>query len=150
MATRLTGAMLLVRDVSRAVAFFGERGLGLSVLRQSEEVAQLGSSALSSPHTHLKGGMESRRTSAHEAERESPPGAAVLTLQAVAAGSEAPLSVGFTPMLTFEIEDMDVTVPRLLQMGAHLDGAIKYAPHGKVASMRAPDGVMIGLYEPSA
>lgn len=141
MATRLTGAMLLVRDVSRAVAFFGERGLGLSVLRQSEEVAQLGSlSALSSP-------LQNGKTPAHEAEREAP-GAAVLTLQAVAAGSEAPLSVGFTPMLTFEIEDMDITVPRLLQMGAHLDGAIKYAHHGKVASMRAPDGVMIGLYEP--
>ena len=34
-------------------------------------------------------------------------------------------------------------------MGASLDGPIKYPEHGKVASLRAPDGHMIGLYEPS-
>lgn len=134
MAARLTGAMLLVRNVARSVAFFGEGGLGLTILRQSDEVAQLASPAAAAP--------PAAPPAAH-----GPP---VLTVQAVAAGSEAPLSVGFSPMLTFEVADMDETVPRLLMLGAHLDGAIKYAPHGKVASVRSPDGMMIGLYEPAA
>ena len=42
---------------------------------------------------------------------------------------------------------MDHTVAALIQRGAVLDGAIKYPPHGKVATLRAPDGHMLGLYE---
>lgn len=42
---------------------------------------------------------------------------------------------------------MDQTVPRLIQLGASLDGAIRYEPYGKMASLRSPDGQMIGLYE---
>ena len=34
-------------------------------------------------------------------------------------------------------------------MGAVLDGPIKYPSHGKVASVRSPDGHMIGLFEPA-
>lgn len=34
-------------------------------------------------------------------------------------------------------------------MGAHLDGPIQYPAHGKVASLRSPDGHMIGIYEPA-
>ena len=44
---------------------------------------------------------------------------------------------------------MDSTIVQLIQMGASLDGAIKYEVHGKVAALRAPDGHMIGLYEPN-
>jgi len=31
----------------------------------------------------------------------------------------------------------------------NLDGPIKYPEHGKIASIRGPDGCMIGLFEPS-
>ena len=44
---------------------------------------------------------------------------------------------------------MDKTIYKLLEMGAILDGPIKYPTHGKVASLRSPDGHMIGLFEPT-
>ena len=42
---------------------------------------------------------------------------------------------------------MDTTVPRLLMMGASLDGSIKYQAYGKVAAVRSPDGHMLALIE---
>lgn len=42
---------------------------------------------------------------------------------------------------------MDSTVPRLVSLGAVLDGPIRYEPYGKVAAVRSPDGHMVGLYE---
>ena len=71
-----------------------------------------------------------------------------LNLQAVS--NEAQLSIGYSPLLTFEVSDMDSTISRCAQMGAHLDGPVQYPAHGKVAAMRTPDGHMIGIYEPSA
>eukprot|EP00894_Picocystis_sp_ML_P002966 jgi/Pico_ML_1/53483/g4020.t1 len=61
--------------------------------------------------------------------------------------SEAHRTSGYTPFLSFDVADMDATVPKLLQLGATLDGPIKYHAHGKVAAMRAPDGPMISLFE---
>ena len=51
-------------------------------------------------------------------------------------------------MITFEVEDMDKIIVDSMQAGAHLDGPIQYPAHGKVASLRTPDGHMIGVYEP--
>jgi hypothetical protein len=47
------------------------------------------------------------------------------------------------------VSDVSATVARCLQLGAVLDGAIKYPANGgaKVAALRAPDGHMIGLVE---
>jgi catechol 2,3-dioxygenase-like lactoylglutathione lyase family enzyme len=70
-----------------------------------------------------------------------------LNLQAIS--NEAQLSVGYTPMLSFEVSDMDSVISRCAQLGAHLDGPIQYPAHGKVAALRAPDGHMVGLYEPA-
>lgn len=42
---------------------------------------------------------------------------------------------------------MDTTVPQLMQLGATLDGAIRYEAYGKVAAVRSPDGHMVGLFE---
>lgn len=38
-------------------------------------------------------------------------------------------------------------VPRLIQLGACLDGSIRYEAYGKLAAVRSPDGHMVGLYE---
>jgi predicted enzyme related to lactoylglutathione lyase len=70
-----------------------------------------------------------------------------LNLQAVS--NESQLSVGYSPILSFDVDNMDQTISACAQMGAHLDGPIQYPAHGKVAAMRTPDGHMIGLYEPS-
>ena len=42
---------------------------------------------------------------------------------------------------------MDSMVPRLISLGAVLDGPIRYEAYGKVAAVRSPDGHMVGLYE---
>ena len=63
--------------------------------------------------------------------------------------SEAALTAGYTPFLSFAVTDVSATVARCLSLGAVLDGAIKYPAQGgaKVAALRAPDGHMIGLVE---
>jgi hypothetical protein len=61
---------------------------------------------------------------------------------------EAPSTVGYSPFLCFNVEQMDKVVYKCLQLGATLDGPIKYPPQGKIASLRAPDGHMIGIFEP--
>jgi len=45
---------------------------------------------------------------------------------------------------------MDSVIATSVQMGGNLDGPIQYPAHGKVATMRTPDGHMIGLYEPAS
>ena len=70
-----------------------------------------------------------------------------LSLQAVT--TEPQVSTGYSPILNFEVDDMDTTVAKCVQMGGNLDGPIQYPAHGKVAVLRSPDGHMIGLYEPS-
>eukprot|EP00656_Telonema_subtile_P000893 TRINITY_DN10429_c0_g1_i4.p1 TRINITY_DN10429_c0_g1~~TRINITY_DN10429_c0_g1_i4.p1 ORF type:complete len:121 (+),score=26.77 TRINITY_DN10429_c0_g1_i4:76-438(+) len=64
-----------------------------------------------------------------------------------AAEEEAACSTGYSPLLNFEVPDLDSTVPELLMRGAVLDGPIKYPRQGKVAAIRSPDGHMIGLTE---
>lgn len=66
------------------------------------------------------------------------------------AGSrEAQCSSGYSPILTFDVADMDEIIPRLLGFGASLDGAVQYNDYGKTAAVRSPDGHMIGLFEPA-
>mmetsp|Transcript_15390 Transcript_15390/g.37899 ORF Transcript_15390/g.37899 Transcript_15390/m.37899 type:complete len:124 (+) Transcript_15390:96-467(+) len=71
-----------------------------------------------------------------------------LSLQGVL--SESKLSTGYSPMLTFEVKDMDSIVATCCQLGGHLDGPIQYPAYGKIAAMRAPCGHMIGIFEPVA
>ena len=70
-----------------------------------------------------------------------------INLQAVY--SEPQLSTGYSPLVSFEVDDMDSVVARCAMNGGHLDGPIQYPAHGKVAALRTPDGHMIGLYEPA-
>ncbi|EFC50700.1 predicted protein [Naegleria gruberi] len=60
---------------------------------------------------------------------------------------EASSTTGYSPFLCFDVNEMDKTIYKLLEMGAILDGPIKYPSHGKVAALRSPDGHMIGLFE---
>jgi predicted enzyme related to lactoylglutathione lyase len=71
-----------------------------------------------------------------------------ISLQGVT--SESQLSTGYSPLLTFEVDDMDSIIAKCCQLGGHLDGPIQYPAHGKVAAMRAPCGHMIGIFEPVA
>ena len=116
--------------VASAVNFY-QKALGLVVVRHTDDWAELacpvGPSAVFSQNaSHLPINFH-------------------LSIQAV--DSEAQLGVGYSPFLSFDVDDMDATIIRCVQMGAHLDGPIQYPAHGKVAALRAPDGHMIGLYE---
>lgn len=63
---------------------------------------------------------------------------------------EALLSVGYNPLLQFDVErGLAEMVPRLLQSGAHMDGGIVYQPEATVVSIRSPCGVMVTLVEPA-
>lgn len=72
-----------------------------------------------------------------------------LCIHTVYTYSESQCSTGYSPLLTFEVDDMDGMIPRLIQLGASLDGSIRYEAYGKMAAVRSPDGHMVGLYEPA-
>jgi len=63
--------------------------------------------------------------------------------------SAASLTVGYTPILNFDVTDMDNAVTVAMEMGGMLDGAIKYKAFGKIAAVRSPDGHMLGLFQPA-
>jgi catechol 2,3-dioxygenase-like lactoylglutathione lyase family enzyme len=121
MAT-LRRVVLLVRDVPAACRFYAD-GLGLTVAAMSDDWAQLATTP----------------------DKASGP---QLVLRRADSG-EAQLGTGYTPMLQFDVAAMDELVPRLLALGAHLDGRIQYGPQGKVAALRTPDGHMVGVVEPA-
>ena len=56
---------------------------------------------------------------------------------------------GYSPFLSLDVDDMDTAVAICAQMGANLDGPVRYPAHGKDATLRALDGHMIGLYKPT-
>lgn len=62
---------------------------------------------------------------------------------------EAQCCTGYSPLLTFQVDDLDTIIPRLIQHGAALDGPVKHQPYAKIAALRSPDGHMLGLYEPA-
>lgn len=61
--------------------------------------------------------------------------------------SESQCSTGYSPFLTFDVHDLNASIPQLIQMGAVLDGGIRYETYGTVAAVRSPDGHMVGLIE---
>ena len=124
---RLGRIVLMCRGsegLSKAADFY-HHALGLAVTRITDDWAELRCST--------KNGGDTQDLS--------------INLQAV--HSEAQLSTGYSPLISFEVDDMDSVVSRCAQMGGHLDGPIQYPAHGKVAALRAPGGQMIGLYEPA-
>jgi catechol 2,3-dioxygenase-like lactoylglutathione lyase family enzyme len=131
--------MLMVRGserVAQSVNFY-QNALGMHVIRHTDDWAEL-ACPVAIPAT-------SSDTSSSPSNHSS----ANFRLSIKSVESEAQLSTGYSPILTFDVDDMDGTVARCAQMGAHLDGPIQYPAHGKVATLRAPDGHMIGLYEPA-
>eukprot|EP00559_Dactyliosolen_fragilissimus_P006407 CAMPEP_0184858048 /NCGR_PEP_ID=MMETSP0580-20130426/3163_1 /TAXON_ID=1118495 /ORGANISM="Dactyliosolen fragilissimus" /LENGTH=145 /DNA_ID=CAMNT_0027353967 /DNA_START=59 /DNA_END=496 /DNA_ORIENTATION=+ len=137
---RFGRAILMVRGatgVAQSVNFY-QNALGFEVTRHTDEWAELICPISSGEGSHVT----ARSTDASQSR-------ATFKLNIKAVESEAQLSYGYTPFLNFETEDMDSAVAKCAQMGAHLDGPIQYPAHGKVAVLRAPDGHMIGLYEPN-
>jgi predicted enzyme related to lactoylglutathione lyase len=124
---RLGRIVLMVRGsegVAKAVDFY-HGALGMTLTRMTDDWAELRCGTM--------GGTNQDSVS--------------INLRAVS--SEPQLSTGYSPIISFEVDDMDTVVAKCAQMGGHLDGPIQYPAHGKVAALRTPDGHMIGLYEPA-
>ena len=50
---------------------------------------------------------------------------------------EAYCTTGYSPVLAFDVEDLQATLVRCLQQGATMDGSIQHSSHGKVGGGRA-------------
>lgn len=118
--------LLLQRDVPLAAAFY-ERALGLRVAVCTETYAELASESPS------------------DSTASNAPIGASLALQR--ADAESQLTPGYSPIIHFEVDDIQARVNAALSLGGRLDGKIQYETHGAVAAVRAPDGHMIGMYE---
>lgn len=64
--------------------------------------------------------------------------------------SEAALTAGYTPLLAFQVPDLQAAVQRLLPLGAEMDGGITFARQGRIVALRNPDGHMMTLFEREA
>jgi predicted enzyme related to lactoylglutathione lyase len=111
----LRQAMLLVRDIRLAVDFYGPNGLGLPLRHSSDTWAELGSEDAS------------------------------CSLALKLSTKEAELTKAFSPILCFDVADVDVLLPSLLLKGAILDGGVRREVYGTFAALKTPDGAMIGL-----
>jgi hypothetical protein len=92
--------------------------------------------------------MNSRESDV-QSELETGNGGGRIVLRAAGVAGESVCSTGYSPVLSFDVPDMDTTIQAALQEGASLDGPIKYPAHGKAAMIRSPCGHMIGLFEPA-
>lgn len=128
--------------VAQSVNFY-QNALGLTVIRHTDDWAELACLAGD------QSGPQQTPAAAAAGSEASAAAAPSFRLTIKSVESEAHLSTGYGPILTFDVDDMDMTVARCAQMGGKLDGPIQYPAHGKVAALRAPDGYVIGLYEPS-
>jgi predicted enzyme related to lactoylglutathione lyase len=121
MLSRLSRIVLMVRPgdgLLKATEFY-QQGLGLTVVRATEEWAEMVDASNLAISLH------------------------------VANQGESQVATGYSPILQFQTTDMDRTIAKCVQLGGHLDGPIQYPAHGKVAALRTPEGHMIGLYEPA-
>jgi predicted enzyme related to lactoylglutathione lyase len=61
--------------------------------------------------------------------------------------NEAELSVGYNPILQFEVNDVQSVVQNILMNGGRLDGKIEHTlSDGVIASMKTPDNHVILLH----
>lgn len=150
---RFSRAIIMVRGaegVANAINFY-TNALSLHVVRHTDDFAELTCGVNNSTGGRGQDAMSSSlSTPAPAATDSQPPNQQQFRLNIKAVESEAQLSQGYGPLLSFDVDDLDSVISKCAQMGAHLDGPIQYPAHGKVAALRTPDGHMIGLYEPAS
>ena len=157
MVPRLSSAVLLVRDVRSSLRFWAET-LGMAVISHTERFAEVdaGVATLRLRQVDRCAVARARRATAG--------------LTAPLRASEAQLSKGYSPLLHFQVDDVDELLGKVMMAGATMDGAVKHSAHGKVrragaqrpphpadarpwwvrpqvAVFRSPDGHMLSVYE---
>ena len=115
---KISSLTLFVRNLNQASQFY-QKGLKFDFLSQTEDCI-----LLKAPKTDL-----------------------FIALQQ--ATQESQLSIGYSPLINFVFSSgVNETIHKLVEMGASLDGQILHEAHGSSATLRTPDGHMIGLYQP--
>ncbi len=56
---------------------------------------------------------------------------------------------GSSPILSFQVEDVQASVNALEALGGALEGRIREPSFGKVAALRTPDGHLVSLLQPN-
>eukprot|EP00536_Pseudo-nitzschia_multiseries_P000783 jgi/Psemu1/179490/e_gw1.9.83.1 len=139
MLAHLSRIVLMVRPgdgLARALEFYTS-GLGLRAVRVTDEWADLRTTPPTRSEDHRQ---------QHQQQQQQHQLPLSICLRAVT--SEAQVTTGYSPLLQFQVENMDRVIARCVQLGGNLDGPIQYPAHGKIAALRSPDGHMIGIYEP--
>lgn len=57
---------------------------------------------------------------------------------------------GSSPILSFNVTDIDAVIATLSDRGGRLEGDVREPPFGKVAAIRTPDGHLLSLLQPAA
>jgi len=116
----LRSVIFVVRDAHATSSFF-QKAVGLVVRAQSDSMIELSTSLNPTPSCPK-----------------------IIIKEA---SSAAQLSSGYSPMLSFDVPDLDKSVSAALEAGALLDGPIKYTSFGRMSALRSADGHMIGLFQ---
>ena len=164
MSSRLSRILLRVRDLELARSFYGPSGLGLAVVASTNDwllfTSQNGKQQqqqLNHPNHQLQQQkqqpldpqqqqQQQQQTLQQVSSKEHFDGSSIF-LHVQQTFDEAELSFGFSPALCFDVKDAASLVPKLISLGAKMDGAIDFGPRATVASLRSPDGTMVTLIE---
>ncbi|RHY06034.1 hypothetical protein DYB36_006769 [Aphanomyces astaci] len=111
--------MVLSRDVAKSTRFYQD-GLGLQLIRQSDSFSEF----------DMQAGVTLSIKQAHGYVRPSSMSRCVCVIRGGMWGREAACSAGYSPFLNFDVQDMMETIPRLISLGAAMDGPIKYPAFG--------------------
>jgi len=131
--------LLLEKDVPRAVEFL-QRGVGASVKVATTSWAELeiGDTIVAlkqSPGStdSLDGRLGS--TDSLDSHKQQRP-------------SDSTFMGGHSPMMVFDVDDLQERLVTMIQMGAQMDGSIQYTVEGsKVAVVKSPSGHILGMIE---
>lgn len=116
--------LLVERDIPKAIEFY-RRGLGATV-----RVATTSWAEIRAGNTTIALKQHCNREDDRSNERDG--------------GSHTLIDV--SPMLVFNVDDVQTRLTRMLEMGAHMDGGIQYTLQGsKIAVVRSPSGYLFGM-----
>jgi len=131
--TALKYILLLEPNIPRAVEFY-QRGLGATLHVATNSWAELyaGDTTIALKHQ----GSDTSRPHGHGSN------------STMATSSETMMTTGGskTPMLVFDVDNVQDRLTRLLEMGARMDGGVQYTLEGsRLAVVQSPSGYLVGI-----
>lgn len=125
-----------VRNIENSIHFFATDGIGLKVVFQNEHFVEMASNVGEGSESNKTPPMVSSQYQTNLIFRKS--------------NVESELLKGYSPLLSFDVKNLDELLPKLIMKGAILDGCVKHEPHGKFVSLKTPDDIFVTLREPSS